>query len=306
MKNAVVAHSVGLALAIVSSLCTGRAASAGLCGGDDRVRLVEGASFDTGTARLSPDQVAALRLAVYALRPKIGLGVGPACTGTAISEKLMLTAGHCVIKGGMKAYQKHLRPRPKPVDLKLVYRVFDKLTGADLALYARKSGTFRDYLPVDPGFGFDAVEPGDRFGFPAFPYKKWNVFSWPQKKLLFSPVSQSAVEDEDVWFGVQPCHDDPAGERGDAGTTPERAAEKTAGGGDFPWCRVFSCADFFDGNSGSPMLRFHLENGAETISVIAVGTVSVKGNAPDRSLSAGAVPVALLRDVLPGFLAPSR
>jgi hypothetical protein len=284
-------------LAIAASSLAGRGALAGLCGGDDRVRLVEGSSVETSTARLSPDEVAAIRSAVYALRPRIGLGVGPFCTGTAISDKLLLTAGHCVFPGGIKAYQKHLRPRPKPLELKLVYRILDKRSGADLALYARKSGSFRDYLRVDPGFGFDDVEPGDRFGFPAFPYEKWNVFSWPQKKLLFSPVSQSTVEDEDVWFGVQPCREHAAQEPASPGST---AVDEP------PWCQVFTCADFFDGNSGSPMLRFHLEGGAETVSIVAVGTVGAARRRPEGSPNAGAVPVSLLKDVLPGLLTPSR
>jgi hypothetical protein len=105
---------------------------------------------------------------------------------------------------------------------------------------------------------------------------------------------------------MQPCEDDPARERGDAGSAPEPAAETPAEAGRFPWCQVFTCADFFDGNSGSPMLRFHRENGAETVSVVAVGTVGAPGGGSNRSPNAGAVPVALLREVLPGLLAPSR
>jgi hypothetical protein len=306
-KNVVVARSAWLALAMAVLLCAPRDASAGLCRGDDRVRLNEGSSFNTPSAKLSAEQVARIRRAVFALRPKIGLGLGPACTGTAISERLLLTAGHCAIKGGMKAYQKHLRPRPEPVDLKLVYRAYDKRSGLDLAIFVRKSGTFQDYLPVDLEFDFRAgMDDGDRYGFPAFPYRRWNVFTWRQKKLLFSPVSESRIESNAGWFGCAPCDGGLGGRRFQVVFPSDADPEEAANGERPPCCVVLSCADFFDGNSGSPMLRFHREDGAETMSVVAVGSVGAKWNGSEDALNAGAVPVGPLREELAKQLGSSK
>ncbi len=281
---------VSVALAAAAWLGTGQPASASSRRPDDRVRLRDGTEVDTAAVKLSDDQVAAIRRTVYALRPNIGLGVGPACTGTAISEKLLLTAGHCAFPGGMRAYQKHLRPRPRPVHLELVHREFDKHTGADIAIFERKKGKFLHYLRIDTGFDFAKLAQGDRFGFPAFPYEKWNVFSWPQTRLLFSPVSLSHDGGSELWFGVETCRD-PA----------SRAAPSNAGA---RVCRIRFRATFYDGNSGSPMLRIHRENGVERMTVVAVGTVGAKPTARDGSLGSVAAPTSLLRDVLGAVPAP--
>ncbi len=274
---------------------------------DDRVRLDGDRGVVTTSVVLSAEQVSVIRRAIFALRPKIGLGLAPACTGTAISETLILTAGHCVDPGGMKAYQKHLEPRPHSVGLKLVHRLLDKRSGADIALYARESGTFTHYLPVDTRFDFTKLEPGDRFGFPAFPYEMWHPLSWRQTKLLFSPVTRSLDRGREVWFDVRPCRGDPPRSGHDAGPSdPEPSAGTSTVAGVASCCQVRFRAAFYAGNSGSPMLRFHRENGAEAMTVVAVGTVGAEPTAPDGSLGSAAAPTSLLREVLPALGARTR
>jgi hypothetical protein len=287
------------ALAAVACLGAGQPALASPRVGDDFIPLTKGSAVDTVNADLSAAQVETIRNAVFAVRPTIGLGVAPACTGTAISETLLLTAGHCHTVGGIKAYQKHLSPRPPVVDLTLVHRVLDKRTRADFALYARTSGKFVHYLPVDTGFDFTKAEPSDRFGFPAFTYEMWSVFTWSQEKLLFSPVSRSRDRGREVRFKLESCGGGPSGKPVDSGTVADRAGDVETGPGGPPWCRVLFRAVFYDGDSGAPMLRIHRENGVETMSVVAVGTVGTTPTAPDGSLGSVAAPASLLRDVLP-------
>ncbi len=244
-------------------------------GRDDRVPLVEGPSLDAQRMALSPEQVEKIRRSTFALRPIAGMGIFPACTGIAISDRLMLTAGHC--KLSEKAYQKHLRPIPRPVRMVRIYHVH---RGVDISVLARRSGRFEDWIPVDTDFRFGEGRPGDRYGFPAFPYLQWNPFTWRQDDLLFSPVTSSRSESRTTLFGQRPC---PAS---DGGAQP-------------PFCSVGFCAAFEDGNSGSPMLRYVPNGRAEAIAVVAVGTDTIEYARPKPSTVSTATPVFVIRDLLP-------
>ncbi len=295
-----------LALAAATWLGAARGAPVSAREADDRVRLVAGAAVGTLGAELSSEQVEAIRLAVYAVRPNLGMGIAPACTGTAISETLLLTAGHCHTVGGIKAYQKHLSPRPPVVDLTLLRHVHDKRTGADFAVYARTSGKFAHHLPLDTEFDFTTSDRSDRFGFPAFTYEMWNLFSWPQTELLFSPVSPSRDRGHEVRFKLESCAGRASGARGAPAFVGEGDGAVELGPGGPPWCQVLFRAVFYDGDSGAPMIRIHCENGTETMTVVGIGTVGATPTAPDGSLGSVAAPASLLRDVLPNLQPPRR
>lgn len=225
-----------------------------LCAGEDnRILLEAGTPVDAELIELSAEQVDRLRSVLYVLRSGMPLAKKHrACVAVAISPKHVLTVGHCKRTGMGKpvAFQFHLDETDgmRFDDIPFIPLTLSEINGEkavwkfktssyDLAVFERTEGEFEHFLPFEPDFRFDQIDPQDRFALVANSREK------KERHLLYLHPAQSVmhelVTDQDgTWT--------------------------------FNGSFAIFCATFQLYNSGAPLIRFYQESGGQQMSVVAV------------------------------------
>jgi len=282
-------------------------AVANICGDEDRVQLQEGVELETPALTLSTDAVDELMRAIYSVRrgtfkPCTGIAISPHWILLAQhcfeKDEAVAKQVHLASPPPPFDVRKLLRADQEMLDwLKDTYRALpafannpDKLAAQlanleqienhprkllsiliDFAVFERVEGEFAYFVSPDFSFDFSAISGTDVFAVVGLPIFGDGVIpSVGQKKLWFSPVTSLAYDDPETF-----------GNRGLAEMKLAKRKRK------YPkvWDRqnqddrppepnheslVSFCSDIFQGNSGSPLIRFYEVNGELAMSVVAV------------------------------------